>query len=66
MTLAPSSRQTTDTARNGSVTDLDVEATPIGEDEIQVICTNIANLEEQSVIVQSLLSICLTNATELA
>ena len=64
--MAPSSRQTTDTARNGSVTELDVEATPIGEDEIQAICTNIANLEEQSVIVQSLLAIYLTNATELA
>ena len=43
-----------------------MEATPIGRDEIQVICTNIANLEEQSVIVQLLLAIGVKNATELA
>lgn len=38
----------------------------MGRDTIQYICTNIANLGEQSVIVQSLLAIYVKNATELA
>ena len=43
-----------------------MEATTMGRDIIQYICTNIANLEEQSVIVQLLLAIGVKNATELA